>query len=123
VPTRILIVDDSVAMRRAIRLFLESQAGFEVCGEAADGLEAVEKTAELKPDVIVMDFAMPRMNGLESAAAVREIVPKVPIILFTMHKEAVSSHEAHDAGIASIVSKADHADRLSEEILRLAGTV
>jgi DNA-binding NarL/FixJ family response regulator len=123
VPTRILIVDDSLAMRRAIRLLLESQAGFEVCGEAVDGLEAVEKTAELKPDVIVMDYSMPRMNGLEAAAAVREIVPQVPIILFTLHKDAVPSHQAHDAGIASIVSKADHVNKLSEEILRLAGTV
>jgi two-component system, NarL family, response regulator NreC len=121
VPTRILIVDDSLAMRRAIRLLLESQASFEVCGEAVDGLEAVEKTVELKPDVIVMDYSMPRMNGLEAAAAVREIVPQVPIILFTLHKDAVSSHKAHDAGIAAIVSKADHVSKLSEEILRLAG--
>lgn len=121
-PTRILIVDDSEAMRRAIRLFLESQTGFEVCGEAVDGLEAVEKTAELKPDVIVMDYSMPRMNGLEAAAAVRGIVPQVPIILFTLHKDAVPSHKAQDAGIASILSKAEHIKKLSEEILRLAGT-
>jgi chemotaxis response regulator CheB len=93
----ILIVDDSAVMRRAIRLFLQSRPGLEVCGEAVDGIEAIAKAEELKPDLIVLDFSMPKMNGLEAAAALQKIMPTVPIILYTFHKDAVSSDRAHHA--------------------------
>ena len=91
VPKFILIVDDSAVIRRAIRSFLQSRPGFEVCGEAADGIEALAKAEELKPDLIVLDFSMPKMNGLEAAAALQKIMPKVPIILYTFHKDAVQA--------------------------------
>lgn len=65
---------------------------------------------------------MPRMNGLEAAAALQKIMPNVPIILFTFYEDAVSNHKAHDAGITSIVSKTDDINRLSEEISRIVDT-
>jgi DNA-binding NarL/FixJ family response regulator len=126
VPTRILIVDDSAIIRRRLRSFLQSQSGLEVCGEAADGMEALEKAAELKPNLIVLDFSMPKMNGLEAAAALHKIMPKVPVVLFTLHKDAVLKDAvlrdmAEDAGISSIVSKTEQTNTLSQEIRRLVG--
>ena len=82
-------------------------------------MEAIAKTVELNPDLIVLDWAMPKMNGLEAAAALQKITPNVPIILFTFYTDAVSIHKARVAGITSIVSKTDHINRLSEEISRI----
>ena len=120
---RIFIVDDSELVRRLVREFIESLPGFEVCGEAADGLEGVEKGLELKPDLIVLDFSMPRINGLQAALMLHEIVPDTPIILFTVFKDAVLSRLAQNAGVASIVSKTDQLTILAEEVQRLTGWV
>ena len=120
---RILIVDDSELVRGLVREFIESLPGFEVCGEASDGLEGVEKGLELKPDLIVLDFSMPRINGLQAALMLHEIVPKTPIILFTVFKDAVLSRLAHNAGVASIVSKTDQLTILTDEVQRLTGWV
>ena len=120
---RILIVDDSELVRSLVREFIESLPGFEVCGEASDGLEGVEKGLELKPDLIVLDFSMPRINGLQAALMLHEIVPETPIILFTVFKDAVLSRLAHNAGVASIVSKTDQLTILADEVQRLTGWV
>ena len=87
---RILIVDDSVAIRGSVRAFIESWPGFEVCGEASDGLEGVEKRLELKPDVIILDFPMPRLNGLQVALIVHQTVPTLRIILYTLYKDTIA---------------------------------
>jgi two-component system nitrate/nitrite response regulator NarL len=120
---RILIVDDSELVRGLVREFIESLPGFEVCGEAADGLEGVEKGLELKPDLIVLDFSMPRINGLQAALMLHEIVPETPIILFTVFKDAVLSRLARNAGVTSIVSKTDQLTILADEVQRLTGWV
>jgi len=120
---RILIVDDSELVRGLVREFIESLPGFEVCGEASDGLEGVEKGLELKPDLIVLDFSMPRINGLQAALMLHEIVPNTPIILFTVFKDAVLSRLAQNAGVASIVSKTDQLTILTDEVQRLTGWV
>jgi two-component system, NarL family, nitrate/nitrite response regulator NarL len=120
---RILIVDDSELVRSLVREFIESLPGFEVCGEAADGLEGVEKGLELKPDLIILDFSMPRINGLQAALMLHEIVPDTPIILFTVFKDAVLSRLAHNAGVASVVSKTDQLTILTDEVQRLTGWV
>src|SRR5438445_9102930 len=82
---RILVIDDGDSVRDIIRIFLE-HAGFEVCGEAADGVEAIEQAKKLKPDLIVLDLAMPRMNGAEAASVLSKTMPHVPIVLLTLYQ-------------------------------------
>src|SRR6202047_3163927 len=81
---RILVIDDGDSVRNIIRIFLERD-GFEVCGEAADGVEAIEQAKKLKPDLIVLDLAMPRMNGAEAASILSTTMPDVPIVLLTLY--------------------------------------
>jgi DNA-binding NarL/FixJ family response regulator len=116
---RILVVDDNALVRGLIREFIESRPGFVVCGEAADGLEGVEKGLQLKPDLIVLDFSMPRINGLQAALMLHEIAPNIPIILFTVHCDPVLSRLAHNAGVTSVISKTDQLHTLADEVQRL----
>jgi DNA-binding NarL/FixJ family response regulator len=118
---RILVVDDNAPIRGLVRTFIESRPGLEICGEATDGLEGIEKSRELKPDLIVLDFLMPRMNGLQTALILHEIVPNTPIILFTFYKDAVPKDLAQAAGVASILSKTDQLASLADEVQRLTG--
>ena len=101
----ILIVDDSALLRRIIRETLEQQNGWEVSGEAANGREAIEKAQELRPDLIVLDLAMPVMNGLEAARALKRLLPRVPVLMFTNFDAAPLKREALAAGIRAVVSK------------------
>jgi DNA-binding NarL/FixJ family response regulator len=118
---RILIVDDSNSTRGLVREFLESRPDFEVCGEASDGLEGIEKGRELNPDLIVLDYSLPRINGLQVAVVLHEIVPNTPIILFTFYKDVIPFRMASAAGVASIVSKSDQLTILADEVQRLTG--
>jgi DNA-binding NarL/FixJ family response regulator len=118
---RILIVDDSLLTRGVVRELIECRPGIKVCGEARDGLEGVEKGLELKPDLIVLDFSMPRLNGLQAALMLHEVVPDIPIILFTLFKDAILSRLAHNAGVTSVLSKTDQLGTLADEIQRLTG--
>jgi DNA-binding NarL/FixJ family response regulator len=79
-PLRILVVDDHAAVRRAVCSLLRSQSDFEVVCEAADGLEAIQKAQELRPDVIVLDISMPELNGLQAARQIREVAPQEEIV-------------------------------------------
>ena len=85
----ILIADDCGAIRASLRQFLERELGLEVCGEAVDGVEAVEKAPQIGPDLVILDLAMPRMNGLQAAREMRKLPINVPIILFTIHSDAL----------------------------------
>jgi DNA-binding NarL/FixJ family response regulator len=87
-----------------------------VCGEATDALEGIEKGQELQPDVIVLDFSLPSMDGLKVAIILHEVVPQAPIILFTFYKDAIPSDLAHAAGVASVVSKGDQLTTLADEV-------
>src|ERR1700716_4673456 len=78
--SRILVSDDGNSVRDIIGIFLE-HAGFEVCGEAADGVEAIEQAKKLKPDLIVLDLVMPRMNGAEAASVLSTTMPEIPVVL------------------------------------------
>src|SRR3981081_4418650 len=102
---QILVVDDSETCRKVTRLFLESQLGLEVCGEAVDGVEAVEKARALKPDLVILDLAMPRVNGVEGASELRAMMPQLPIVLFTMYDDSVGRTLALSAGASQVVSK------------------
>lgn len=115
----ILIVDDSAQIRNMVRLWLESDDKFEVCGEAADGIEGIEKALELKPDLIVLDLLMPRMNGLQAAEALQSSMPEVPIILFTLFPDSELANQARNAGVASVLSKMTEMSALCDEVERL----
>jgi DNA-binding NarL/FixJ family response regulator len=116
---RILVVDDNARVRGLVREFIESRPGFEICGEATDGVEGIEKGRELKPDLIVLDLLMPRINGLQAAVVLHQIVPNAPIILLTFYKDAVPTNLAQAAGVASILSKTDQLASLPDEVQRL----
>jgi DNA-binding NarL/FixJ family response regulator len=94
VPKRILIADDHESVLRRVRAMLEADPILEVCGDAVDGREAIEKAAKLHPDLVILDFAMPRLNGLEAASRIRILLPKVPIVMFTMYAAQIKSEVA-----------------------------
>jgi two-component system, chemotaxis family, chemotaxis protein CheY len=115
----ILLVDDSDTVRRITRIFIESQLDLDVCGEAVDGVDAIEKARELKPDLVVLDLAMPRMNGVEVASELRAMNPHTPIVLFTMYDDSVSRGLALSAGANEVLSKADGGWKLVECVRNL----
>jgi len=117
----ILIVDDNPLIRKAIRLDFEGRNGIEICGEAVDGRDAIEKARQLRPDLIILDLSMPVMNGLQVATVLHREMPSVPLILFTMHASFVASAEAKSAGISAIISKDRGADSLVSQALILLG--
>src|SRR5437764_8715822 len=85
----ILVVDDNPTMRFLLRVLIESKTTFSICGEASHGVEAVERARELNPDLVMLDLSMPVMNGAEAAVIIKKRMPKVKIILFTMHADNV----------------------------------
>jgi DNA-binding NarL/FixJ family response regulator len=101
----ILIVDDSEIVRTATRHLLEDETEYEVCGEAVDGVDALEKARHLSPDLIILDLQMPGMNGLQTARELRAMRVSAPIILFTMYADAVRPDDALAAGISAVVAK------------------
>jgi DNA-binding NarL/FixJ family response regulator len=113
VPKCILIVDDSAAIRKTLRLVLERQEGWEVCGEAEHGREGVEKAQQLKPDLVVLDLSMPVMNGLEAAHELKRLLPTMPLLMFTNFYSAHLEKEALRAGVAAVVSKSESAELVS----------
>jgi DNA-binding NarL/FixJ family response regulator len=115
---RILIVDDGDSVRDIIRIFLEKE-GFQVCGEAANGVEAIEKAKALRPDLIVLDLAMPGMNGVEAASVLNGTMPGVPIIVLTMYEEFLGGSLASVSGIKAVVSKTDSLTRLVARVKEL----
>jgi CheY-like chemotaxis protein len=118
---RIFIVDDSGMVRNLVRSHLESRLQGIVCSEAEDGLEAVQRAADLQPDLILLDFYMPRLNGLEAAAVLHRMLPAVPIVLYTLHKEIIHEPVARAAGVRAVISKTDPVDILVSEVLNLVG--
>lgn len=121
-PKRILIVDDSRIVRQFVRTHLENQLPGVVCLEASDGLDAVKRARELGPDLIILDFSMPGLNGVQAAAVLHEMLPAVPIILYTFHKDVLSGARVKEAGIRAVVSKTDPIGVLLGEVKNLART-
>ncbi len=107
VATRILVVDDVAATRRSLRLRIESDTDWEICGEAENGKVAVEKVRELHPDVVILDLSMPVMNGLDAARLIKSIAPQTVILMFTLHSFPQLLDEARKAGVSTVVSKSD----------------
>jgi DNA-binding NarL/FixJ family response regulator len=118
-PKNILIADDNAGVRTLIRTYLEMQTEFEICGEATDGIDAIEKIKELKPDLILLDLAMPKMNGAEVASIIRGSMPHIPIILFSVHGEKIGKSLASAVGVDIVLSKPDGIGNLVESVKRL----
>ena len=118
-PKSILLVDDNDVVRKIARLFLETQTDLEICGEAVDGADAIEQAQRLKPDLIILDLAMPNMNGAEAAPIIKRMLPKVPIILFTLYKEQIGSVLFSKLGIDAVFSKPDGGWKLVECVREL----
>jgi DNA-binding NarL/FixJ family response regulator len=109
--SRILVIDDGDMVRNIIGIFLE-HAGFEVCGEAADGVEGIEQAKRLKPDLIVLDLAMPRMNGAEAASVLSTTMPDIPVVLLTLYQNVLGTALAAAVGVKAIIDKTDGLDKL-----------
>lgn len=105
--TSVLIVDDHEAIRRTLRVRIEALPEVSVCGEAVNGVDAVEKAQLLNPNLVILDFAMPEMNGLEAATALRFMLPTTKLYLLTAHSNRELELAARDAGIDAIFSKYD----------------
>jgi DNA-binding NarL/FixJ family response regulator len=106
-PYSILIVDDHPLVRYCLRRFVEQDPALTVCGEAENGQIAVEKVSQLSPDLVILDMQMPVMGGIEAARQITLASPKTVIVMFTMHDCAQVEKDAHAAGIAHVLSKAD----------------
>jgi|KBSMisStandDraft_5_1062788.scaffolds.fasta_scaffold514755_2 DNA-binding NarL/FixJ family response regulator len=106
-PVRILVVDDSELMRRCLRKLLEQEEQWKVCSEAANGVEAIEQAQQSAPDVIVLDFQMPEMNGLDAAREIRRRSPNIPILMVTLHMSPQLEHQARKVGIRGACDKND----------------
>ena len=104
----VLIADDNESVRRALCEAFLRHSDFEVCAEAHDGRDAIEKALRLRPDLIVLDLSMPVMNGLDAARELKDRMPSVPIILFTFHSYPFIDAEARSAGVAAVISKSEH---------------
>ncbi len=111
-PVRILVADDHEVVRGGLRAILESRAGWEVCGEATTGREAVHKARQLHPDVAIIDITMPELNGLEATRQIRKALPKTEVLILTMHESEQVVHEVLDAGARGYVLKSDAAEDL-----------
>ena len=103
----VLIVDDNTSTRQALCEVFQREADFEVCGEAENGHEAIERARQLHPDLIVLDVSMPVMNGLEAAHVLRGMMPTVPLILYTAFKDYLVEQQVRLMGVSELVSKSD----------------
>jgi len=117
---RILIADDHEAVRRGLRSALAA-AGWEVCADVVNGKDAVEKTAELKPDLIILDISMPVMGGLDAARLIRRANPNAKIVVFTMHESQQIKDEIARIGIQAHAVKSAPMKQLLETIKSVLG--
>ena len=116
---RILIADDHEFVRRGLRATILEQPGWDVCGEASSGRDAVDLTRREHPDIVVLDFAMPDLNGLEAARQIHEEMPESQVLMLTMHETEGLVREALAAGVRGFILKSDAGRLLSEAIQAL----
>jgi len=117
---RILLADDHEVVRRGMRVLLEARPGWQVCDEAIDGREAVEKAAHHKPDVVILDIGMPVLNGLDAARQIRKDLPSTEVLILTMHESEQVVREVIAAGARGYVLKTDAGRALVKAVEALA---
>jgi DNA-binding NarL/FixJ family response regulator len=113
---RVLIVDDRSTIRSIFSKILSERPDLEVCGEAEDGLEAIQKAKSLKPDLVLLDVSMPMMSGIEVASVLRKSLPRMAIILVTMHGEKIGKALASAVGVDTVLAKQDGMTGLLEAV-------
>jgi DNA-binding NarL/FixJ family response regulator len=113
---RVLIVDDNIYVRDLLHTFLKDAPEIEICGEAVNGAEAIEKAKQLKADVVLLDLAMPNMNGVEAASILKKTIPGVSVIMFTMYSENIPKSALSSMGVDVVLSKTDGIAHLIESI-------
>lgn len=104
---RILLVDDNPAVRRYLRAILEQQESWRVCGEARTGAEALQLVLEAPPDLVVLDYQMPDLNGVDVARQISELFPAIPILMVTLHLSKQLADAARQAGVRGACAKQD----------------
>lgn len=104
---RILIADDHPGIRRSLKSLVRSHMEWDVCGEAADGIQALERAKELKPDVILLDVSMPRMNGIEAASIIHREFPRIEILIVTQYDTPEMARLAQEAGAQGYIPKSE----------------
>jgi len=118
---RLLIADDHGMVRRGLRATIETRREWEVCGEAENGLQAVEMARQLRPDIVVLDLTMPELNGLDAARKIRAALPDAQVLIQTMHDSEVLAQEVLAAGARGYLLKNDAPELLPKAIEALAG--
>jgi DNA-binding NarL/FixJ family response regulator len=114
--TRILVVDDHSSFRGLLRSFIELNPNWEVCGEASDGLEAVNRATELNPDIVIMDLDMPKLNGFEATRRIHKASPGTRILILTLHEFSDLPQIAHDSGAQGYLLKSEPFEVLTKAI-------
>jgi DNA-binding NarL/FixJ family response regulator len=117
----VLLADDHVIVREGIRSLLQSREEIEIIGEASNGLEAVKKAAELKPDIVIMDISMPILNGLEATRQIRELHLGSKVIILSMHENPESVKQSLKAGVAGYIIKKSAASDLFNAVFAVHG--
>ena len=112
----ILIVDDNANIRYLLHSFIESSTTYEVCGEAENGAQALERARKLQPDLVLLDLTLPGMSGTDTATALKKDFPDVKIILFTFHADGVNASLASTFRIDRVISKSDSILTLGEHL-------
>jgi len=112
---RVLVADDHEIMRRGVRSVLESRRDYEVC-EAQDGEEAVEKTKELHPDLVILDISMPRLDGFAAARQIRQVSPRTAILIFSVNRTAAFTEIAQKIGVSGYVMKGENIETLLKAV-------
>lgn len=115
---RILIADDSAAVRAQVRAILEDRKDLKLCGEASNGAEAIDKTKELQPDLVVLDISMPVVDGFEAARVIHKFFPDVRILIFSVHKSNQLMKEALALGAVGYVPKSE-----GQQLLKAIDTI
>ena len=119
----ILIIDDSIIIRRALRTLVNQRPDWTVCGEAENGREGIEKALTLSPDLILLDLSMPVMNGFQTTRELHRLLPDVPILMFTTFSNPHIEREALALGVSVVKSKSEGLVSLCQSIQNLLQAV
>jgi DNA-binding NarL/FixJ family response regulator len=120
-PIRVLVVDDHALFRRGLEMVLAHEADIDIVGEASDGAEAVDKAAELLPDVVLMDVQMPKRGGIEACTAIKDVAPSAKIVMLTVSEDEADLYEAIKAGASGYLLKEISIEEVATGLRAVAG--